>query len=473
MLACTHDLFFNNSEYSPAASYASRLPSNKDKDEQVWPPDVESAFIQALETIPKLGRRKILVNGKPCGRNELISDFIYRQTAKLRTRKQVSSHIQVLKNTRKNDPHFMRLLTDASQENDMLMDPLLDNNGLMYYHSTVPPPLSSAAPFHHRPSASTPPGLGHPSTTPSSSSATLSSASSSDWMMYYDSSMLPINNNTPSCFSTSQSFMTQPAFSSYYYNDQSGKSSMTNTSWPSSIYFSVWPSFTSLYLESPLDNTSTTTNKRHMLAQGHDQDPNNLRVQDASRLSLKCPWQDLQHLLTRLPASCPFMYSQVWLDIQLDAIVDSTQFHNTSLYQSRDGRTLECITSVYSFGTRVLETKETQMATPSSSASANDITPGTTNGSNASGSVYAFTFINPFLEAFLKGLRSLSSWEEINVAIDNLCVIQRFEDVHTKEPLLAILFDFKQTQHSGTGAIQLMLLGSPPNIPSNDHSPSS
>ncbi|KAF7730672.1 hypothetical protein EC973_001621 [Apophysomyces ossiformis] len=40
----------------------------KDKEEQVWPPDVEAAFIEALETIPKLGRRKILVNGKPCGK---------------------------------------------------------------------------------------------------------------------------------------------------------------------------------------------------------------------------------------------------------------------------------------------------------------------------------------------------------------------------------------------------------------------
>ncbi|ORZ23348.1 TEA/ATTS domain family-domain-containing protein [Absidia repens] len=144
MLACTQDLFFNNDKPlarqdllptslqqqpspMPSTSFEQQqtkfakksshmIPhhiSEKDKEEQVWPPEVESAFIEALETIPKLGRRKILVNGKPCGRNELISDFIFRKTSKVRTRKQVSSHIQVLKNTRKNDPHFMRLLTDS------------------------------------------------------------------------------------------------------------------------------------------------------------------------------------------------------------------------------------------------------------------------------------------------------------------------------------------------------------------------
>lgn len=59
--------------------------------------------------IPKMGRRKFSLNGKPHGRNELISLYLWiaycdslppgvkPDPTMQRTRKQVSSHIQVLK----------------------------------------------------------------------------------------------------------------------------------------------------------------------------------------------------------------------------------------------------------------------------------------------------------------------------------------------------------------------------------------
>ncbi|KAK9894107.1 TEA-domain-containing protein [Cystobasidium minutum MCA 4210] len=85
---------------------------------EIWPDDVEAAFMEALTVIPKLGRRKVMINGKPCGRNELIADYIRRKTFKIRTRKQVSSHIQVLKNLKRNDEEFMNLVTENMDDID-------------------------------------------------------------------------------------------------------------------------------------------------------------------------------------------------------------------------------------------------------------------------------------------------------------------------------------------------------------------
>ncbi|KAH6669450.1 TEA/ATTS domain family-domain-containing protein [Halenospora varia] len=109
-------------------------------EDQKWPEILEMAFLDAIMLIPAhMGRRKFSFRGKPHGRNELIAEYIeiaYFQSlapgqvpdpSMKRTRKQVSSHIQVLKGFLKDHPAYHRLFPDKKKLQSEFQDSFKDD----------------------------------------------------------------------------------------------------------------------------------------------------------------------------------------------------------------------------------------------------------------------------------------------------------------------------------------------------------
>ncbi|KAL8971241.1 MAG: hypothetical protein Q9183_001141 [Haloplaca sp. 2 TL-2023] len=107
--------------YRPAELYSHKYIRYREKQrekaknhngqELTWPDPLEHAFQLALRLVPPVGRRKKYIDGKLRGRNEEISQVLKSWTGIHRDRKQISSHIQVLKGFMGENAEWMQHVT--------------------------------------------------------------------------------------------------------------------------------------------------------------------------------------------------------------------------------------------------------------------------------------------------------------------------------------------------------------------------
>ncbi|KAI9233435.1 MAG: TEA/ATTS domain family-domain-containing protein [Podila humilis] len=340
----------------------------------VWPQNVEEAFMEALAKIPKLGRRKIVVDGKPSGRNELVAAYIFNKTGKKRTRKQVSSHIQVLKNTRKDEQEIMDLLSDTTIDEGVSDNSFLEVLGqttMEYSGSRDSTPVS--------PSDSTVEGLEWP--------GERIEGRSSHRRQISIASMLNPETDNPTSNTTEMQI------------DIHRQTRRVSPPPPS--------------LQFPLGYTSLHGRSYH---RGVSQDRYGAPHFYLSQNFIFWP---CQYQLVR-QHNTPSL-----LDIKIQCFSEDYKLDTRNLYQSRDRDTVECTTTVLSFGETALEVKEVQESEYR-------------DGQN----LYSFKLVNEWLNSFLARLNRDMTPTEVDVALRHLCIIQQFDSVGSGAPLMVVVYEF-------------------------------
>lgn len=391
--------------------------------EGVWSPDIEQSFQEALAIYPPCGRRKIILSdeGKMYGRNELIARYIKLRTGKTRTRKQVSSHLQVLarRKSREIQSKLKAMNLDQASKDKALQNMAALSSAQIVSASVM---KSQLPPLHQHPYP--PPARFWPSPIPGQPGP------SQD-----------IKPFAPSPYSTLQPPLPTP-ISSY--------EQLPTPHPPSATAVPVWQDRTiassklrmleySAFMELQRD---PDTYSKHLFVHIAQTNPSYtdplLEAVDIRQIYDKFPEKKggLKDLYEKGPQNAFFLV-KFWADLNSSNVQDGAgSFYGvSSQYSSAENMTITVSTKVCSFGKQVVEKVETEYA-------------------RVEGGRYIYRIhrspMCEYMINFIHKLKHLPEKYMMNSVLENFTILQVVTNRDTQETLLCIAFVFEvSTSHHG------------------------
>ncbi|KAM8861674.1 transcriptional enhancer factor TEF-1-like [Synchiropus picturatus] len=388
--------------------------------EGVWSPDIEQSFQEALAIYPPCGRRKIILSdeGKMYGRNELIARYIKLRTGKTRTRKQVSSHIQVL--ARRRSREFQSKLKDHSTK-DKAVQSVSSMVAASSLHSKLLPGVVRA-------------------TFP---------ANTQLWQ-----AMMPGDQSRSSSEDTKPfSLQTPGAAALSGYERPAAALGLREPAWRGS---SIGTSKLRL-----LDFSSFLETQReqeayhkhlfvHVSQSGAGSSDPPLECVDVRQIYDKFPEKKggLKELFAKGPQDA-FYLIKFWADLNYGAGEDPAAFYGvSSQYESSENMTITCSTKVCSFGKQVVEKVETEYARLESGRF-----------------VYRIrrSPMCEYMVNFIHKLKHLPEKYMMNSVLENFTILLVVSDRETQETLLclACVFEVSSSEHGAQHHIYRLVKDEP------------
>ncbi|XP_006891432.1 PREDICTED: transcriptional enhancer factor TEF-3 [Elephantulus edwardii] len=400
----------NSPEGSNVSGGSQTLDKPIDNDaEGVWSPDIEQSFQEALAIYPPCGRRKIILSdeGKMYGRNELIARYIKLRTGKTRTRKQVSSHIQVLARRK------------AREIQAKLKDQAAKDKALQSMATMSSAQIISATAFHNKMTLTR--GPSYP-------------AVSGFWQGALPSQAGTSHDVKP--FSQ-QTYAVQPPLPLPGFESPAGPAPSPSAPpappWQGRSIASskLWLLEFSAFLERQQD---PDTYNKHLFVHIGQSSPSYsdpyLETVDIRQIYDKFPEKKggLKELFERGPSNAFFLV-KFWADLNTNIEDEGSSFYGvSSQYESTENMIITCSTKVCSFGKQVVEKVETEYARYE-------------NGH------YLYRIhrspLCEYMINFIHKLKHLPEKYMMNSVLENFTILQVVTNRDTQETLLCIAYVFE------------------------------